>query len=258
MYEKINTISVFSLWRDSQKHINRTLSSLEALERKHNEIKFSYYFYENDSVDSTKDILKHWLTNRNSRLECENLNFTQEHQVITPSRMQKMAYYRNKMINLGRFLKTDYSIILDSDVIFEDTILEQYFSKLDAETVMYTPNIIQNIKCKYCDCNKYSYYDVAALIDENNARGLCWSHNPFQNIFDRINFEKEKPISVKSAFGGFVFIKSDILNYCNWRTENDCEHILFCEQVKKYGKIKLFPDIKVKVELDEETLKKYG
>ena len=32
----------------------------------------------------------------------------------------------------------------------------------------------------------------------------------------------------------------------------------FCEEIRKYGKIKLYPDIKVKVELDKELIEKYG
>jgi hypothetical protein len=33
---------------------------------------------------------------------------------------------------------------------------------------------------------------------------------------------------------------------------------LFCEEIRKYGKIKVYPDIHVRVELSEELIKKYG
>ena len=88
---------------------------------------------------------------------------------MSASRMKKMAYYRNRMIELGRFIDSDYSIIFDSDVIFEKDIVDKYLSKIDSETIMYTPYISQNIKCKVCNCGKDSYYDVAALYDKWNV-----------------------------------------------------------------------------------------
>ena len=123
---------------------------------------------------------------------------------------------------------------------------------------MYTPYISQNIKCKVCNCGKDSYYDVAALYDKWNVRGIIWSCNPFMNIFDRQLLINNQPVEVNSSFGGFVFLKSFPLNFCNWRSDGDIEHVLFCEEIRKYGKIKLYPDIKVKVELNKELIEKYG
>lgn len=250
-------ISVFSLWRNSEKYIEKTLKSLEEIENNNKDISFSYYFYENDSVDNTAFYLKSWMKERKGVFFSEKLNFTKEEFVITNSRMQKMAYYRNKMINLGRFINTDYSIIFDSDVIFNYDIIEKFLSKVDEETVMYTPNIKQNIICKWCRCGKPSYYDVAALKDLYGYQSLCWSHNPFVNIFDRQKFEQNQPVEVKTAFGGFAFFKSAYLNFCNWKTDVQCEHISFCDDISKFGKIKLYPDIEVRVELDEATINKY-
>lgn len=251
-------ISVFSLWRDSESYIHRTLSQLEAIEKNNPDISFSYFFYENDSLDNTASILESWLSLREGKLLSEKILFPKEGSVMTESRMKKMAYYRNRMIELGRFIKTDYSIIFDSDVIFEKDIVNKYLSKIDLETVMYTPYISQDIKCKVCACGKDSYYDVAALYDKWNQRGIIWSCNPFMNIFDRQLLINNQPIEVNSSFGGFVFLKSFPLNFCNWRSNGDIEHVLFCEEIRKYGKIKLYPDIKVKVKLDKELIEKYG
>jgi len=257
--QTVNTkISVFSLWRDSESYIQRSLKQLEDLESKHPEIEFSYFFYENDSTDNTVSILNSWISARKGKLLSENVSFSKEGTVMTESRMKKMAYYRNRMIELGRFIRSDYSIIFDSDVIFEEDIIKKFLSKIDQETVMYTPYISQNIKCKVCNCGKDSYYDIAALYDKQNHRGLIWSCNPFVNIFDRQNLSINNPVEVNSAFGGFVLIKSFPLNFCNWRSNGDIEHVLFCEEIRKYGKIKIYPDIQVRVELSEELIKKYG
>jgi hypothetical protein len=257
--QSVNTkISVFSLWRDSESYMQRSLKQLESLELQHPEIEFSYFFYENDSTDNTASILNSWMSPRKGKLLSENVSFSKEGTVMTESRMKKMAYYRNRMIDLGRFIKSDYSVIFDSDVIFGDDILKKFLSKIDQETIMYTPFISQNIKCKVCNCGKDSYYDIAALYDKQNHRGLIWSCNPFVNIFDRQNLSINNPVEVNSAFGGFVLIKSFPLNFCNWRSNGDIEHVLFCEEIRKYGKIKIYPDIQVRVELSEELIKKYG
>ena len=145
--ESVNKkVSVFSLWRDSESYIQRTLKQLENLEQNNPEILFSYFFYENDSVDNTVSILQDWLKLRSGKFLSENISFQKEGTVMTESRMKKMAYYRNRMIELGRFIDSDYSVIFDSDVIFEKDILDRYLSKVDSETVMYTPYISQNIK----------------------------------------------------------------------------------------------------------------
>lgn len=252
-------ISVFSLWRDSSNHARRTLSQLEKIEKKHPDFLFEYFFYENDSIDDTFVILEKWMNSRKGKVFSEKLNFSKEGSVISVSRMLKMAFYRNRLINLARYITSDYCLIFDSDVIFDDTLVEKFLSKVDGETVMFTPNVKQNIKCKYCNCGKDSYYDVAPLFDLNNQQGLHWSHNPFVNIFDRIKFDSEKPVEVNSAFGSLAFFKSDVLNFCNWRSHSGLsEHVLFCEDIRRFGKIKVYPDIEVKVELSEELIKKYG
>ena len=65
-----NTIAVYSLWRDSEPHIHRTLSQLEDLEAL--DYDFEYYFYENDSKDNTASILIDWTVNREGTLLMED------------------------------------------------------------------------------------------------------------------------------------------------------------------------------------------
>ena len=68
-----NRISVFCLWRDSEKTIHRTLKQLEDLESIDG-FEFSYFFYENDSTDKTVDILKEWISKKSGDLKAEILN----------------------------------------------------------------------------------------------------------------------------------------------------------------------------------------
>ena len=63
--QSVNTkISVFSLWRDSESYIYRSLKQLESIEEQNQDIEFSYFFYENDSTDNTASILSSWISTR--------------------------------------------------------------------------------------------------------------------------------------------------------------------------------------------------
>lgn len=250
-------ISMFSLWRDSVSYILNSLSRLDDLILQNKHINFSFYFYENDSQDETVSILNNWMKDKRGKILSENVGFNKEGSVFTESRMKKMCYYRNRMINLGRYIDTDYSIVFDSDVIYSSDIINKFLSKIDEETLMYTPNITQNIKCKICNCGRDSYYDSSPFFDKRGEQGLTWSCNPFTNVFDRFQFESGQPVEVNSAFGGFALFKGDVLNHCNWTFDGLCDHVSLCKDVRKYGKIKIYPDINVRVELDDETVRRY-
>ena len=60
-------ITVFSLWRDSESYIDKALSQAKALEANNKDVKFEYYFYENDSKDDTKAILEDFLKDRQGK-----------------------------------------------------------------------------------------------------------------------------------------------------------------------------------------------
>ena len=111
-------ISILSLWRNSTKTIHRTLAQLEALEKYHSNVDFSYYFFENDSTDKTPEILNKWLETRNGKLKSEVLNAPQFKSTGHAERMEYMAIYRNKLLEIARPLDSDYTLIFDSDIIF--------------------------------------------------------------------------------------------------------------------------------------------
>ena len=89
-----NTIAVYSLWRDSEPHIHRTLSQLEDLEAL--DYDFEYYFYENDSKDNTASILIDWTANREGTLLTERLDAEKFGRITSKERMVAMCEFRNK------------------------------------------------------------------------------------------------------------------------------------------------------------------
>ena len=159
-------ITIISIFRDSELYIHNCLKSLDSLEQK-TDAKFEYFFYENDSKDKTKEILNKWMKSKKGKLICEDINTPKFGSIVNKERFSLLAQYRNKLLEVGKPFDSDYSLILDSDVMFPDNIINQYLIYFKKDIVMITPNILQNIKCKMFDKNKDSYYDCLALRDKN-------------------------------------------------------------------------------------------
>ena len=156
-------ITVFSLWRDSVSYIDKALSNIKALESNNKDIEFEYYFYENDSTDDTKKILEDFFRYRKGKLVSEKLLAPKFGSVITPQRMRAMAEYRNKILNFAKPMDSDYSLIWDSDVDFDENILNKFLEYRD-EGAMLCPNIRQNVPCMMGSGDDTSYYDSLSLL----------------------------------------------------------------------------------------------
>ena len=247
-------ISVMSLFRNSEETIHSCLERLEKLENFTN-ASFEYFFYENDSTDRTLDILKTWMISKVGNVFSEKLNAPKFGSVTSEQRVQLMAYYRNKLLNSFKPLDSDFTVIFDSDVIFQEDIINKYLTYFSQDVAMLTPNIKQNIKCKMCNCGKDSYYDSWALIDRLGNFCMTWSHNPFYHQEDRDRWENGVPVQVYTAFGGFCIVKSQYLNQCNWAVnKGTCEHWGLCHSLNNYGKILAIPDIETSVHIPQSVI----
>ena len=202
MSSKKNKISIFSLFRDSESYIHECLSSLNDIESATN-ANFEYFFYENDSKDNTAEILKNWIKNKDGKLLSEKANEESYGSTLEPNRMIKMARIRNKMANLGKPVKSDYSVVIDSDLIFSKNIINDFLKYKDLDFSMLTPNVRQTVPCKMGGDSETSYYDSLSLFDTENNHCMTWSDNPFYENSDRIKFKSGDPIHVNRAFGGF-------------------------------------------------------
>ena len=246
-------ITIISIFRDSEPTIHNCLKQLNELE-KNTKASFEYFFYENDSKDKTKEILNKWMINKKGKLICENINTPRFGSVVKKERFALLAQYRNRLLKKGKPFDSDYSLILDSDVLFPKNIIEQYLKYMKDDVAMVTPNVLQNIKCKMFDKNKDSYYDCLALRDKKEREGMVWVSNPFFDKNDREAWNRGEPVEVSSAFGGFPIIKSKILNKVKWSTDGDIEHKNFCRDIRKYGKIIVVPKIITRVIISQNML----
>ena len=246
-------ITIISIFRDSEPTIQNCLKQLDELE-KNTKATFEYFFYENDSKDKTKEILNKWMDNKKGKLICENINTPRFGSVVKKERFSLLAQYRNRLLKAGKPFDSDYALILDSDVLFPNNIIEQYLKYMKENVVMITPNILQNIKCKMFNKNNDSYYDCLALRDKKQREGMVWVCNPFFDKNDRETWDRGDPVEVFSAFGGIPIIKSEVLNKVEWSTDGDIEHRNFCRDVGKYGKILVIPNIITRVVVPQHIL----
>jgi hypothetical protein len=244
-------ISVFCIWRDSGELIHKTLKQLDSLENL-DCFDFSFYFYENDSVDNTAEILKNWLSRRRGKLMSEKIGAPKFGSTTDPQRMAFLCECRNKCKKLAGDNDSEYSLLIDSDIEFnsENLILQlRDLLELDG-SVMITANVRQNIPDYVSNSAQDSYYDVYAFRDLYGNDGLYWSDCPFIRKSDRIEWMLGKPIITMSSFGGFALIKSNIFNKVSWHSDFHCDHVNMCYDISRYGSIYINPRSKVYVNLD--------
>lgn len=247
-------ITVLSLFRDSESTIHECLKRLESLEE-NTDSEFEYSFYENDSVDNTKSILEDWLKKRDGTLISEQLNAPRFSSIPSEDRVKLMAYYRNKAANNIKPTDSDFVIMFDSDVIFNKDIINDFLPYMKKDIAVATPNILQNIDCKMCDCKKKSYYDSWALIDKHMNFGMTWSCNPFYDNDDRKKWDSGIPVEVFAAFGGFAFINGNFFNNASWYiAQGTCEHFGLCHSLSSFGKTIAIPKIKTIVNIPKSVI----
>ena len=254
------SVSVFCIWRDSCKTIERTLKQLEDLESLC-DFKFSFYFYENDSKDETASILAKWMETRAGNLLCEQLNAKKFGSTTDNARMKLLCECRNKGKNLAGDNKTDYSLLMDSDVEFNNENFLLQLKELNrlGQAVMTTANVRQPIPDYTFGISQDSYYDVYPFRDKHGNTGLYFSDCPSYKKEDQFDWRIGKPIRCLSAFGGFAIIKSEFFNKVWWSCDVHCDHVNMCFDLSKYGSIYCVPRSKVYVGINvkEEDLEEF-
>ena len=247
------SISVFSLFRNNESYLPYYFKKMEKFEQKYD---MYYYFYENDSTDNTKELLKEFMKNRKGNLVLETLKnklTTNEKTMsngISMNRGSKMAYIRNLNKKSAKDNNTNYSIVIDSEVYFNSNIIDKMIKSINKNNkiAMITPFNICYETYSY-QKHPIHYYDSLAFITNDNLShkqtantclfDICYKCINHRKIYN-VNINKNKLLSVKknikvnSAFGGFVLLKSDIFNKVKWGN-TICEHHYFCEMVRNLG-----------------------
>ena len=260
-------IHIFLLVRDNENTLEDTFNKLSEIEKMNiTKYEFHYWILENDSKDNTVNIVKEFLKTKSGRIISGKLGTKKWTNVKQENRVKDMTYYRNlnlKMMFLGPMkpntnimdindlavlenavnfknekwkpYRSKYSIILDTNIVFEKTIFEEM------ETILEQNNDVGMITpFGYVRTSPMTYYDTYALqtMDNKNQANKEWIKNT----------NKKTIYDIKSGFSGFVLLKTDLLKKSKWKfiNANLSEHVGFCESIRSQNKrVVICPAIKV-------------
>ena len=196
---------------------------------------YKVVIYENDSTDSTRDLLiKHKKT---------NYDYIFENSINIKNRTERIAYCRNKILDRinNNYLQYDYLLMLDMDDILVSgklikTINTCFLYKQDQWDAM------------FANCS-YKYYDIYALRKKDYLTSCCWNNVHMmmkQGVPNMIAYnscitkymvhypENKKLIPVLSAFGGAGLYKLKSIKNAKYigtdpnHIDNQiCEHVPF-------------------------------
>ena len=258
----ITAISILGMYRNDEMYLKYLTKTLTEFEQTY-DVQFSYYFIENNSTDRTREVLKEFMATRKGRLLLWNLkkDYKNVGDGRNYDRIKALAKVRNKLVDSCVPFTTDWCLFIDSNIFFPPDILDNVFTPSREPTknnigmmTMYTQQmLIPNIHKIKSDRPVLvnHYYDTYPFVDMQDRThypycafehcGMCQKHRKGGMNRSLIS-SSEKTVDVKSAFGGFVFVRGDILNdkRIRWDTfsyeitkdESVCEHVFFCDRLR--------------------------
>ena len=121
-------ISVILTIKNGENYINYLNHYFDKVENLYlDKYKFEYFIYENNSTDNTKEAIKNFYKykNREGKYFLENINNSKNLDGITKERGEYMSFLRNKLKTYHGHLDSEYTLLIDCDVIFTYDIIEK-------------------------------------------------------------------------------------------------------------------------------------
>lgn len=240
---KVSVVLVVRNREDYIKFLNDLFLEIE--QRSSNSIQFEYFFYENNSTDNTKGEIEKFYETRCGLYLCEDINPVPKiYRGANNERGRYMANIRNKIKEIHGELESDYTILLDSDIVFNVKTIFRLITTLKNGVVM-------SSVYSTCGIKNYHYYDTFAHISKE---GHGWRQHGYTCYFHRCSdcneklikkkvgyrYSLNKQIEVNACFGGVVALETKVYNKVKYGN-SICEHHSFCNEVRKYGKIVINP-----------------
>jgi glycosyltransferase involved in cell wall biosynthesis len=226
---KNSRVAVVSLARNCEKNFQKSIDIIRKLESN----KLSFFVYENNSTDQTKEIL----TNNQNNQIVISLNTDESLYLTNRSRERtiNLAKYRNICLewvkqNCSNF---DYVVVLDLDAdegFSIDGIYNSisWLNKIQTSAGMGSYSwLIKN--------NKLFHYDAfAARIDNWEESSVLAS--PFEKKFNQYHPDiGSSPVPFYSCFGGLSVYKAECFMDGYYDGSMGCEHIWFHKSMRDKG-----------------------
>lgn len=222
-------------------YLKKTLMDMENEYK--NKIKFEFFLYENNSNDNTKlklIDLQDSLESETTLFICKLNNIKKYNNNISVERGEQVINMRNRLKNMIGKLDSDYVLIFDDDTYFRINIIENLINEITNEIKMVIANGI--MFDFLLELNVEHHYDTLAFISINN---ISYKETGNSCLFKNCSrcFNKRKKLNVvldnkylldmnddlieiKSGFGNFALIDSNIFNKINWSHTEINEDVL--------------------------------
>ena len=236
-------IGVVLILRDCEAYLGYLFSQFVKLESSYKDyISFSYFIYENDSVDSTPQLLTQFSNDPEYKgrvhLLCEKHATEYVKDGTSCERIQRIVNARNRLLDdlRNKLAQTDWTLMIDSNIYFEPSCLQAMLDVSHKAAIVTCNTICVNNnndieRSKILEVPRsmpyYTtehYYDTYAFLD-NKLRLLypqCPSPLCKEPTCEKSPFKWSKDDSilrVKSAWGGFVLIDSAAFQHYDVRWE---------------------------------------
>ncbi len=264
------SLAVVAMFRDNADYLPHAFARFEAWERAGLPIR--YYFLENDSVDTTADLLTAFMHGRRGRLESRRLaaKYLRRPDGENYHRIMPLARMRNFIVDVahGESPSSDHewTLLLDSQIFFPEDILHRMAASRSRDPLpdsigMLTPYTQQLFRADHSPADARPcpdmpgltladhYFDTFAFQDLDHRHyhprcgfarcRRCWAEEPRPVPL----IPADRPIvDVAAAFGGFALIPSRVLRdrRIRWTTYGSgldeggvlAEHVVFCDRLR--------------------------
>lgn len=232
---KDSKIVTVALARDCDEHLSNSISRIQSLDCKESRI----FIFENDSKDTTKDILKE-LSGKHKNIHTQCINNNREYlRDRSRSRTETLAEYRNTCLEWVRDNCSDYDYVivldLDADLGFSvDGIYNSigWFDSLNNAGGIGSYSLFLK---HGRDATTFSHYDSFAvrLNDWKPTSEDCDQNNYwFIYIHPLIGSE---PFHLYSCFGGLSIYKTKAFLSGKYSGELGSEHVQFHKDLHDNG-----------------------
>lgn len=238
-------VVIAALARDCAESLNKNIPLIEELRKR-----FSWsqvVVIENDSIDSTKEILFTWEKNsKGIKIISQDFgNKTIPDQTIEMSspttslyRIEKMALYRNMYMEYIDMIehKIDYVIVIDIDIkkFSVDGLLNSIVKVNQDWGGIFSNGVTTR---KFLGFTSKIYYDIFAIYEYPISDFFSYSDDSLKKSFISINknIKQQKFYNIVSAFGGVGIYKYEAIRLLRYKAlanlsnknEGVCEHIPF-------------------------------
>ena len=157
-------ISICLAIRNGEKYMLFLDKLFTRIEKTYQNYIFEFFIYENNSIDNTKLAIKNFAKKRNCDFLLEDIPNNNMKCGVSIERGQHMANLRNRLKDYHGKLDSDYVLLLDSDVVFVPSTLEQLINTINDEIVMATPFCICFDWYLHSNKTNFHYYDSITKV----------------------------------------------------------------------------------------------